>query len=790
MKTDIQTQIKEIIAIRKEKRLPKIEERLGFVGQIQQRVNSLDQLLAEIKRQCTAKAGPYYSILANDPGMEVRLGNVSTENTWKALGAFQKELERLKVRFSRNSISIQVFGMAGSGKSTFIQSVTGLGNDVVLAGEGGHCTGVSSFIYNSDHFETRVYLYTETELLDLFNKNLKALQLEYNHANANPRALSSFAQIQGFTLTSIGLPENLVGRLAVMKYVDNYGLISNLISGLDENGNPIPGLKTDADGHKYISITDPKMVQPWIAQHNGHYASDEDYVAYMNYLAVNRVEIFQNFLCADAGNIVLMDNVGLGDASNDISTEDHMYQAIADNSDAVILLYQPKPNSGWRGEEMAINERLDKIRFVEGRSGEERMDVHELYFLLNRRCTPGFDNSKDCPEVVKAFREQPYERKESILVANVFDKESTRKEAVEPILIQLMEHLDDIDIRMVETANTLGRDLYSAFNALEGAAAKVISGTMKQGSNELKKFRSLYEALDLSAQVRTLEQQYVIDKDKPCPQVRQRIDEVISSLPRLIGKPDQIIQDIKKGKEATNDILEKYAKQYRNRIYAAFHDINTEVLLPLQNHVTDSIIGLLFYSGKLGSIPLKDYAIEDGPSQPWLKTLMEEKVDREVYPKLYGLFGFVLNYDLSIEGLLKYNVANCLYTLDPNDKAFLTMNPITGVPDEVHAKKIWSELVNRTTSIQAMMRKWSDEFSLIPSHSFYAQVSMFRDMIVEDQELEQELHAFYAEHRMAVWRDDFSAMVLEEEAFGRWNEESKAITGLCKKNDFVVKLSD
>ena len=790
MKTDIQTQIKEIIAIRKEKRLPKIEERLGFVGQIQQRVNSLDQLLAEIKKQCAEKSGPYYSILASDPGMEIRLNNVSTENTWKALGAFQKELDRLKVRFSRNSISIQVFGMAGSGKSTFIQSVTGLGNDVVLAGEGGHCTGVSSFIYNSDHFETRVYLYTETELLDLFNKNLIALQTEYNHAITNPRVLNSFAQIQGFTLTSVGLPENLVGRLAVMKYVGNYGLIRNLLSGMDENGKPIPGLMTDADGHKYISITDPKLVQPWIAQHNGHYASDKDYVAYMNYLAVNRVEIFQNFLCTDAGNIVLMDNVGLGDASNDISTEDHMYQAIADNSDAVILLYQPKPNSGWRGEEMAINERLDKIRFVEGRSGKERMDVHELYFLLNRRCTPGFDNSKDCPEVVKAFREQPYERKESILVANVFDKDSTRKEAVEPILIQLMEHLDDIDVGMVETANALGQSLYSAFNALESAVAKVISGTMKQGSNELKKFRSLYEALDLSAQVRTLEQQYVIDKDKPCPEVRQRIEEVVSGLPRLIGKPDQIMVDIKKGKEATNDILEKYAKQYRNRIYAEFHNINTEVLLPLQNHVTDSIIGLLFYSGKLGNIPLKGYAVEDGPSQLWLKTLMEEKVDCEVYPKLHSLFGFVLNYDLSIEGLLKYNVANCLYTLDPNDNSFKTMNPITGVSDEVHAKKIWSELVNRTTNIQAMMRKWSDEFSLIPSHSFYAQVSMFRDMIVEDQELEQELHAFYAEHRMAVWRDDFSAMVLEEEAFGRWNEESKAITGLCKKNDFVVKLSD
>lgn len=137
------------------------------------KVNSLDSLISEIKCQCEIKKGSYYAILASDPGMELRLQNVSTEDTRTAITELQRELIRLKIRFSRKSISLQVFGMAGSGKSTFIQSVTGLDNDVVLASEGGHCTGVSSFIYNTDHFRARVYLYTESEMLALFNKNLE-----------------------------------------------------------------------------------------------------------------------------------------------------------------------------------------------------------------------------------------------------------------------------------------------------------------------------------------------------------------------------------------------------------------------------------------------------------------------------------------------------------------------------------------------------------------------------------------------------------------------------------------
>lgn len=790
--SQINQQIQQIITKRKERRLPLIEEKIAFIDSLLQRVNNLDSLITEINNQCEIKRGSYYAILASDPGMELRLQNVSTEDTRTAITELQRELIRLKIRFSRKSISLQVFGMAGSGKSTFIQSVTGLDNDVVLASEGGHCTGVSSFIYNSDHFEARVYLYTESEMLALFNKNLETLEKRFN-PTATPTLLHNFHEIQNFKVENVGLPATMDGRLSVMKYVDNFTLISNLISGHDANGQPLQDFRQDADGRKYIQITDATKVQQWVAQHNGHHTSDPEYVAYLNYLAVNRVDIYKKFLCEDAGDIVLMDNVGLGDASNDVSTEQHMYQAIADNSDAVILLYQPKPNSGWRGEEDSINGRLNNIRFKNAYQGIERMDVHELYFLLNERNTPGFDNSKDCPEVVKAFRAQPYERKETILIANAADKESTRKKAIEPILSQLMEHLDEIDARMIASVNTLGQRVYSTYKILNDSVSSVISGEMKQGTNELRKFRELYHNdLTFSNELKKLDQKYYTDRNKPCPAVKNNIEKVIASLIQLIDLPSMIIEDVKKGDKSTNQILEKYCKIFRNRIYKAYDNVNSNVLVPLQERLKSEIITVLFNNARLGRIPLTEYAVEDGASVNWLQTFINEKVDKTLYPFLNNALNFVLDYKISIEGLMEYNVAKCLDTLDKNSPAFRPMTSLNGLPDEVQAKKIWSEIVSRASLIQIAMQGWKDDFSLIPSHSFYACISMFRDMLVDDTNtaISEELYNFYSENRMSIWRKEFASIAQEAEAFGKWNENSSALAEMCKKNSFIITINN
>lgn len=782
----IQQAIEAIKLKREQEFLPKITKRIQHLEKLEKQIENLDSLMTVIKTQCEAKQGPYYAMLVNDAGMEMRLHQVSTTDVKRLLVETKRELERLKKRFSRKSISLQVFGMAGSGKSTFIQSVTGLSNDVVLASEGGHCTGVSSFIYNSDHFETRVYLYTRAELLEIFNKSLQKLE---DNFKAPTKLLSDFSAIKTFRLSDVGLPETMEGRMAVLKYVVNYDLINNLLSGCDAEGQQLNGLHQDIDGRYYLTITNPTDVQKWVAQHNGHHISDADYVAYLNYLAVDHVDIYQKFNYADAGDIVLMDNVGLGDAASDVSTEEHMYQAIADNSDAVILLYQPTPNSGWRGEEDSINSRLNNIRFKDVYHGEERMDVNELYFLLNERTTAGFDNSKDCPEVIKRYQAQPYERKETILVANAANTTSVRECAVEPILTQLTNNLATIDARKIEYANVLGLQLYSAFQELSKSVSKVVSGSMRQGSNELKRFRQLFQTdLTYSNELKKLDNFYAESKEKECPEVKNSIEDVIVRLTELVSKPNDILVDVEKGKDATNAIFEKYVKIFRNSIYSAFAGVNTNVLIPLQDKVKDSLIQIIFTNAKFGMIPLQEYAVEDGPSQSWLTAFINEKVDKEEYPKIYEMLHFILDYKLNIQGLIEYNVARCLTTIDKHHSDFRVMQPITGLTDIQHAKKIWSEMVSRATAIQNKIRVWRDDFSLIPSHSFYARISMFRDMMVDDIDVDEELYNFYSENRMSIWRDEFASMLQGEEAFGNWNEESKVLTDLCVKNEFITKF--
>lgn len=323
--------------------------------------------------------------------------------------------------------------------------------------------------------------------------------------------------------------------------------------------------------------------------------------------------------------------------------------------------------------------------------------------------------------------------------------------------------------------------------------SSVISGEMKQGTNELRKFRELYHNdLTFSNELKKLDQKYYTDRNKPCPAVKNNIEKVIASLIQLIDLPSMIIEDVKKGDKSTNQILEKYCKIFRNRIYKAYDNVNSNVLVPLQERLKSEIITVLFNNARLGRIPLTEYAVEDGASVNWLQTFINEKVDKTLYPFLNNALTFVLDYKISIEGLMEYNVAKCLDTLDKNSPAFRPMTSLNGLPDEVQAKKIWSEIVSRASLIQIAMQGWKDDFSLIPSHSFYACISMFRDMLVDDTNtaISEELYNFYSENRMSIWRKEFASIAQEAEAFGKWNENSSALAEMCKKNSFIITINN
>ena len=116
------------------------------------------------------ETSPHASLFRQNPDMLFAVKDADSMELGQALEKQLKVLERLKKRFLRKTISIQVFGNAGNGKSRFIQTVSGLDDNTVLTSEADHTTGATTYIQNAPAFKAHVYCYTQSELLEIFNE--------------------------------------------------------------------------------------------------------------------------------------------------------------------------------------------------------------------------------------------------------------------------------------------------------------------------------------------------------------------------------------------------------------------------------------------------------------------------------------------------------------------------------------------------------------------------------------------------------------------------------------------
>jgi len=789
----INDQIQRIIDKRMLTRLPQIEKETAFLHQVRTRVKNLDSVISEINHQLASKHGPYYAMLQADPSMEARFLAVSTSEVKRLIDKQLSVLETLRKRFARDAVQIAFIGFERQGKSCFLQSISGLNNKVIPAYSGTSCTGAVSIIHNVDKdLEVHIEFYEQETFLKIVQEKLQGFfpgksffincldDLKHvdlsGFESDDPEIALEFNKFKDAFIDHFDTYRSLIGHGAIVTSDENQ--IIQHVSQYEEFDSIPTGEVSASYVRKNKLDSNGREITVW--QKN-----------YYKYISVKSVNIYTRFVDPRIGasKIVLVDTIGMGDASNAERIEDEMFRVLIEDCDAAVNVFKPQANGDSFNKQQV--EVLKKI----GRRLVGREPERWIYYVLNRVEGGKGYNVEVIPSIMEQVRSSFGTMKAKpvadVLDINAVDTEEVNKRLISPLLDLITLNLDDIDANMVVEANKSNEILYQEYKLLADTVAKVVSNSMKQGSNELRKFRELYKSdLTYSNELKVLDNKYLLEKDKPCPAVKDNIEAVITNLTRLIEKPETIANDVAKGDKSTNQLLEKYCKIFRNRIYGTFKNIAADVLLPLQNEVKDSLIKILFDNARLGRIPLQNYAVEDGPSQNWLACFIDEKVDCEMFPGMNHMLRFVLDYEISIEGLMEFNIARCLDTLDKNSADFKTMAPLQGMSDEMQAKKIWSEIVSRTSSIQVEMRKWRDDFSLIPSHSFYARVSMFRDMMVDDTDtdISDELYNFYSENRMSVWREEFAGMIMEAEAFGNWNNESRAVAELCRKNSFHITV--
>ena len=159
----ISEKIQQIINQRAE-HLPKIRAMKAHLQKMLEKLEKLDNLVAVVNGEIAQQQGDYYAMIAENPKMEIAFRKVNTHNVRLLITEQLKRLEILEKRFGRDTVCIAMIGYERQGKSTFLQAISGLENEVIPAYSGTSCTGAVSVIHNTDgEFRTEIDMYSVEE---------------------------------------------------------------------------------------------------------------------------------------------------------------------------------------------------------------------------------------------------------------------------------------------------------------------------------------------------------------------------------------------------------------------------------------------------------------------------------------------------------------------------------------------------------------------------------------------------------------------------------------------------
>lgn len=333
MAESIREQIEEIIAERK-KNLPIVQEQYAFVqsnvAHVQRVIERIDELLQfrskideELARELDERRGELASILGDYEGIITDLGN-------------------LEARFNRSTINIGVSGEARVGKSTTLQSFSGLTDTQIPTGTGLPVTAVRSEIFNAPE-SYAIVEFRDTE--SFINEYIKPLVENVNGVDGQHVIIENIAQLR-----AISLPETLgdnIGTAASKSLVylkeaqESLGTYASMLSGATER-------KSIDDIRKFVA-----------------YPTDEEKTAggtvNRAYLAVKSAKIYSEFPSLDGEMVGLIDLPGLGEIGK--SAESIHTSGLENNVDQILLIMRPTSSSGFVGA--GISNNIDQLRSIQ-----------------------------------------------------------------------------------------------------------------------------------------------------------------------------------------------------------------------------------------------------------------------------------------------------------------------------------------------------------------------------------------------------------------------------------------
>lgn len=764
----ITTRINEILGKRKS-HIPEIERKMIAI----RKACELAERVASMK----ANVFDFEGNLLPDSGYSgVFAGNVDALSVLKGfdVGVFKQKAENLlesyqllHERFSRDFLNIAVIGPARQGKSTFLQSVSGLDNRCIPALDGGHCTGAVSTLENDtkyENVEVHITFKTTQDILAEVQDYINRINPNKYIGNLEQLSRTKYDELTEWMNEVHNEANNTKAQEAVDKlferYIDNFSEWSVYVN------QPMRIEHNEDEIMLFVSQhNDEREYLP-----NGE--KNSKYEKYYRFVAVKGARIIKSYQYNDCGKIKMLDTVGLGDT--DPHTTENMFRVIEQDSDGVVLFRFPEEDTMGTNDDKD----LDLMSEIKKRFYSRKMDKW-MAFIVNHR-EGDKDNIISCKSYLDKIEKKNYPFMMSKII-NVSKENEVREEFLVQFLDNLSKNIDEIDKVFIDETVRAADDFFNIYAFTCSRLAKILKSGGKMGNkdDDVDRFEKLYNVM--IDECNKIGKKYAKQKDSLSDKLYNACKDISKNINDLLPSIETIKKYMTGKKNHPREAYMYFLDVIRADLTQRF--INIDIVL--NEECEEMKMAFCRAFAKYGMLEKLVTFDENADSSAWFNDFYEF-LDENEQPQIRFAMEFINNFSLSVRNFMMYRVRTAVFMISRSNENFGQANFSGGQTSD--EEKVALILKRDLSSIKDILELKLKDFFSIPNEALFATSDEFLDRIARSEGVYKEWRRLYLDdsNSYKIWMDEINAELANSEAMGEWVSISEELQEYNSKDCFAL----
>ncbi|GAK49413.1 hypothetical protein U14_00635 [Candidatus Moduliflexus flocculans] len=673
----------------------------------------------------------------------------ATANIANQVGNLQQDITELlpKVsnvteRFRKETINICVAGRAKQGKSTILQSISGLPKEFIPVKEDAACTATKSKIY---HVEGEPYARIDFYAADEFLKEMVAPSFKRLRLSP-PFSLREFQNPLP--------PLNPEG--------DQMLLDKEVYSQLANVHRAFPAFQQELSTSKTIRITDIP-----------NYVTKDNDVS----MGIKTAHISTRFPNHDVTGLCLIDLPGMEAGYN---FEAKLLDSLEKEVDAVVYVKRPNPKEGiWDKIDYNI---LDMINAT-----LKDIQLEQWLFIVLNELEDGANTG-----AVQFLKDHPPANYTGLkmLTCMCKDSENVERDIFAPILRHLEQNLEKIDRVILESLARSVEQIISKATLQLGPALKFFSAVQGDGGQH-EKFWELFDRFlkdsktNLEKLVKEVHEKIYLDGIQQ--KFLAKVEEICDAAEQNVPIPSvQELEDEYYKCGGWFGVVEKYLHHLRAHL--------TKHLAQYLDLHLDELVERVFREVLVRSLSKPEGLLKMVKQQD--ETLKERQIleafyhllDPKQHQQLCQAFEYMFKFNFSYQSHFHYRVRQQMKTLDPLDNPESVTGIVPPNATAQHAPDIARGLETMyRQSLGRIRKQFINEMQADPGNAIFALVEEIRDRLARSENIDKEWRSFLYLRRAQVWPDEFNQFEQETALRQKWQNMLDVLLTQCRTLQTTLK---